>query len=77
MYPFQGYSGAVQGRRTLLRDAYGVYLLESYGPQVTGWAVQSERRINDGGILADKYRVTIAPLTCKAVVHVHRAVARH
>ena len=68
MYPFQGYSGAGQGRRALLRDAYVVYLQESYGPQVTGWAVQSERMINDGGILADKCRVTIAQITRPAVV---------
>jgi hypothetical protein len=68
MYPFQGYSGAGQGRRTLLRDAYVVYLQESYGPQVTGWAEQSERRINDGGILADKCRVTIARITCPALM---------
>ena len=77
MYPFQGYSGAGQGRRTLLRDAYVLYLQVSYGPQVTGWAVQSERRINDGGILADKCRVTIAQITRVVVVHLSRAGDRH
>ena len=77
MYPFQGFSVAGRAGDALQRDAYVVYLHRSYGPQVTGWAVQSERRINDGGILADKCRVAIAPVTGPAVVQLHRAADGH
>ncbi|MDQ0680488.1 hypothetical protein QFZ30_003870 [Arthrobacter pascens] len=68
MYPFQGYSVAGRAGEALQRDAYVVYLLRIYGPQVTGRAAQSERKINDGGILAYICSVTIAYITCPAVV---------
>jgi hypothetical protein len=68
MYPFQGFSVAGRAGDALQRDAYVVYLHRSYGPQVTGWAVQSEREINDGGIFAYICSVTIAQITCPAVV---------
>jgi len=69
MYPFQGYSLAGRAGETLQRDAYVLYLHRIYGPQVTGLALQSEREINDGGILAYICRVTIAQVTSPAVVH--------
>jgi hypothetical protein len=68
MYPFQGFSVAGRAGDALQRDAYVVYLHRSYGPQVTGRAVQSERDINDGGILVYICSVTIAQITCPAVV---------
>jgi hypothetical protein len=63
MYPFQGYSVAGRAGEALQRDAYVLYLQRSYGLQVTGWAAQDERKINDGGILAYKCGATIAHVT--------------
>ena len=51
----------------LLRDAYVLYLKETYGPQVTGLAVQGERKMNAQTTLVYKYRVAVAWITFRGV----------
>lgn len=51
----------------LLRDAYVLYLEETYGPQVTGLAVQDERKVNAQTTLVYKCRVAVAQITFEAV----------